>query len=486
MRPITTPPLPNGAPAFAIEASGALSPAAPLGSIDYAVEERTLPALTEFKIEMDPSLGAFMADVAGIEATALSSDGPALHALLRARAALLEAAEGRCTVAFTGTETGRVTATVTPRSGGSPGSTTGLEGSAVGGQGFGIEPFRRQARQQVRSSTGGFNIMLDGNSQLSTASGAVASSTTPSPTPTADGVVVQPWSQDAATQRTAPPQRGIADAFAAILTQRYAVFQGAAGRTVGISPGAAWRIALEAAAAAGSSQIYLGDRPASVTGRRLAQGIWSSSAPFLLGAVPAAIAAAIVTSEGLGAGGSPLAPLFAALLPLVAGVWPVASPLVEVWRFSRLSASDIEDVVRLKEPLQRPDGSSAPQMVFWGEDALLKWPGAMEPVIHERDEFMARAMAAAVTGAPEGLTPAFVRSQAGVTGSGAAQQTFRYAMPQGADPVVCPIGDGDGTFVPKPAKKLVAVVGTAHVAGIMEAWRRAQAPGADLSLKKLA
>jgi hypothetical protein len=34
----------------------------------------------------------------------------------------------------------------------------------------------------------------------------------------------------------------------------------------------------------------------------------------------------------------------------------------------------------------------------WGEDALLQWPGAEQPLIHERDQFMGRALAAAATG----------------------------------------------------------------------------------------
>lgn len=35
---------------------------------------------------------------------------------------------------------------------------------------------------------------------------------------------------------------------------------------------------------------------------------------------------------------------------------------------------------------------------LWGEDALLDWPGAMNPVIHERDAHMAQAIWAAASG----------------------------------------------------------------------------------------
>lgn len=43
------------------------------------------------------------------------------------------------------------------------------------------------------------------------------------------------------------------------------------------------------------------------------------------------------------------------------------------------------------------NGSS--QLVkLWGEDALLDWPGALDPVIHERDAHMARTIYAAAQG----------------------------------------------------------------------------------------
>lgn len=45
------------------------------------------------------------------------------------------------------------------------------------------------------------------------------------------------------------------------------------------------------------------------------------------------------------------------------------------------------------------NGSS--QLVkLWGEDALLDWPGALDPVIHERDAHMARTIYAAAQGTP--------------------------------------------------------------------------------------
>lgn len=37
---------------------------------------------------------------------------------------------------------------------------------------------------------------------------------------------------------------------------------------------------------------------------------------------------------------------------------------------------------------------------IWGEDALLQWPNARQPIIAERDAYMARTIWAAATGEP--------------------------------------------------------------------------------------
>lgn len=46
----------------------------------------------------------------------------------------------------------------------------------------------------------------------------------------------------------------------------------------------------------------------------------------------------------------------------------------------------------------------------WGEDALLKWPGAVTPLIEERDAYMARVVAAAAQGSNPNV-PAYVADQ---------------------------------------------------------------------------
>jgi hypothetical protein len=52
----------------------------------------------------------------------------------------------------------------------------------------------------------------------------------------------------------------------------------------------------------------------------------------------------------------------------------------------------------VQEPLQPASGQAGPLVKLWGEDALLDWPGALAPVIDERDAYMARTLWAAATG----------------------------------------------------------------------------------------
>lgn len=102
-------------------------------------------------------------------------------------------------------------------------------------------------------------------------------------------------------------------------------------------------------------QVHLGDLPADTTGRRLADAILASSLPLLLGSLVASAASAVVLSQGLldsGAPANPAAVAAAALLPVVLALAPVVAPLLEVKKFAGLSASQIEDTVRLSEPLQ--------------------------------------------------------------------------------------------------------------------------------------
>lgn len=295
-------------------------------------------------------------------------------------------------------------------------------------------------------------------------------------------VHITPWSRDIFDSTKADnsintKQQSIIDSFGSFITQRYAKYQADAGGIVGVGTGTAWQVAMEAAARAGSRYVMLADRPARTTALRLSQGIWQSIFPYTLGALTASIAGAIGVLE---ATHHPEAAALAALVPLGVSAWPIAAPLLEVSQFSKKNAEEIENIVRVREPVQMEDGSPGAAVKFWGEDALLTWPGAMKPIIHERDAYMARAIAAAVLQKPEGLTPAYVKTQ-----RAGDEAVYRYAMPENADARVAPPGQGEGTFeFAGGVKVAVAVVGTAHVHGMVQEWREISKGDADVSLKE--
>ena len=345
VRPITRPCGPNGAPAFMLEGKS-LVMAAPLGKIDFLVSMRKLPPLQELSFNIDSSSKILFSEdmLKTIKETTLKNGkGEGVAALLSARAALIQAADldeeskkNELSVTFSGVETGEIAAHISSNIGNSSGSITGLEGTAVGGKGIGIQPFTRTTPTAKTTAT----------------------STTPS-TSSKGNIKIERWSENElafgienySSLRSGGTSAGggISGTFASVLTQQYAKYQAAAGRTVGIGTGTAWQAALESAAQCGAQQFYLVDRPTSVTGRRLAQGIWKSYSPFLLGAVPAAIAGAVITSSVvLGTDSttttspsSIAAVVFAVVAPLAAALWPIVAPLLEIQKFSTMSAAEI-------------------------------------------------------------------------------------------------------------------------------------------------
>eukprot|EP00879_Flechtneria_rotunda_P017203 GHRR01018021.1.p1 GENE.GHRR01018021.1~~GHRR01018021.1.p1 ORF type:complete len:276 (+),score=149.45 GHRR01018021.1:153-980(+) len=259
------------------------------------------------------------------------------------------------------------------------------------------------------------------------------------------------------------------------MTGLYSKLQAAAGEAAGISSGAVWRAAMEAACEVGSQQLLLGDRPADVSQRRLANAITTAcgsrlTAAFGLlvtGIVTTAthalpdIEAAAAAATGSAATGDAGIVLGAAAAAL-ALAWPVLGPFAEVLQFSRLSGEEVEKIVEIKDPLQ---GNLDRPLFVWGEDALLKWPGALQPLIEERDQFMARVLAAAATGTNPNA-PAYIADQDG------QQLIWRYMVPEGATASSAPTGAGDGPYTPLAAPSaVVAVIGSAHVRGMCRRWQ---------------
>lgn len=140
----------------------------------------------------------------------------------------------------------------------------------------------------------------------------------------------------------------------------------------------------------------LGDRPAFVSQRRLAQGVWGSLFPrFIIGLLTfngAIFSGSLGLVDPALASNTALLSVLATLISFV----PVALPFYEIWQFSKLSAVEIEKVVRVPEPIQE---NLDQRLKLYGEDALLDWPGASASIIEERDEYMTRALVASASGA---------------------------------------------------------------------------------------
>ena len=314
----------------------------------------------------------------------------------------------------------------------------------------------------------------------------------------------------------------LVEATATWLTKEYGRHQSAAAAAAGVADGDAWRRALDTAANASSSspsssdasdasdlaavQVLLGDAPASRTSKQLAAGVLKAL-PLALGAAVASVGAAVAVLSGRVDASSLPASLdvstpeaqaavaAAAAAASLAVFWPLVGPLVQIERFSKLSAEQIEEDVAPREPL-----SVTTRTRFGGEDALMGWPGARRAVVDERDSFMAASVFAAARG--ESFVPAFVLDR-DADGRG----VWRYAMPRGEvgeedfassssssstpptstsstststspppsklSSLVLPKRGGEGVYSPVPAPRaVVAVVGTAHAAGIRRAWAR--------------
>ena len=177
---------------------------------------------------------------------------------------------------------------------------------------------------------------------------------------------IVPWeSADSRTNRTIEYEEGsLVDSLASVVTSQYAGYQGTAGRKVGIAPGQAWRVALQASAKHGVPYFFLGDRPASITGRRLAAGMVSSSLVKVAAAVGVSCASFFADQSFIPLWPGPAASLAISTAAFAAASWPLISPILEIKSFSELTAAQIEENVKVTAPLQ--EDFSSP-MYLWGE-----------------------------------------------------------------------------------------------------------------------
>lgn len=467
---------------------------APLEAIEYKATPRILPPIKSLHVEWTgipddeqlcslQDLGSRIKDQV---LTLLSCDNNRSHptstlcALIYA-ASLLQEALSICTInRIDGIESGNVilyasTSVVATNAN----QTTGLECTVDShGRGIGITPYPWRTFGTVSSSSGQDRTHRRGTDEEK-------------------GPEIMRWEQHGFPYKETcsedlPDQ--FTNALASIMTTKYAELQSAAGSKVGIGSGAAWQTALQASAetSSGVQRIVLGDRPASITGYNLAKSINAALIPYLA----ASIISFSVSAAGLSFGASTTTTDFSLLgfptFVLASGCLgfafltyvsaAIGLPFLEIYRLSQLSSTDIEKAVALKAPLQQPTSGDAKPVLLSGEDALLKWPGAMNPILHERDEYMTKVLLGLVGGRSESGVPTYVRRHR----EGEGSCVLRYAMPDGGPPEACPQGQGDGKFKTWPAKKVVAIVGTAHVRGILRAFEDLGCPErADVSLAHL-
>lgn len=475
------------------EGSGREKPLAlvpPLGCIRFRTTPRSLPAVTSMNARVDSSLKGVAVDEAAVEAICkqavddCKAGTSGLIALLRTKRRVQELLAGhQVTVSFKGVDSGRVEAIVKAVKPTDPPYMSGLEGTAVNGEGFGIEPFRPPKKViQLSNKMYVPSEKVDelraerlGAAAAVAAEAAAASGSTEAAA--AGGVVtarvrapLRPWTSQELTdaRQDEPESKPLQDVLAGIMMSNYSRIQSKAGRTVGVERGEAWRAALEAATAVGSGAVLLADRPTLVTERRMADGLAADAGVRLLAALGVLVGSMTV------AWGTSLLPdsadggvLAAGLAAAAAVAAPVVGPFLEVSRFADMSAAEIEDAVAVKEPIDQGD-LSKPLKLF-GEDALLDWPGAFPALIPERDAFMAKALAAVATGKP-GVAPAYVLDT--VEG----QAVWRFAAPEGAPLRSAPAGYGDGAIgAMSGVRAVVGVIGSAHVRGMVRGWREAVA-----------
>lgn len=337
--------------------------------------------------------------------------------LLRAKQRFAEVMGCPVQVAYNGVESGRVEAIVKAVKSTDAPFVSGFESSAVNGEGWGIEPFRpsRPLHQLsnkmflTTSTLEGLRAKARGAEPVATASSAeaeqgdAAAAAAAAPAPAASvAAALHPYSQYrvwsdadiAGAKRTDPRSVPVADALRSLMTLFYARTQAQIGFKVGVQRGEAWQAALQAATEVGAQQLVLSDRPTAVTDRRLADGLFGAAAARIGGALGVLISGIAGTLVYDAPFDTELGVVGVSILASIACLWPVVKPFAEIRQLADMTPEQIEEAVRVKQPL----GAQTSGKLF-GEDALLDWPGATKALLEERDEFMARAAAAAATGA---------------------------------------------------------------------------------------
>ena len=516
VRPSTTMPRSGAAPAYLATASSSppMAPAMPLGDVVFATTPRDLPPPTSVAWRLDSgveaagaTVDAAAADAAaarlatGTDAAAATGKRGAVVGVLAGAAPGLAALVAgvppgrRARVSYSGIETGRLEIVFKLDGEGegeggkslhaSPSLLTGLEESAVGGVGPGIEPFVPYRGPLPLTKTMRVDNLADvlpvetvsvddvaaaagGERGGDVATSFVGRWPPPRVPKTGDDDDEEDDEDASSTPSSSSPLTPALDWLACTLTKRYARYQSAAGDKAGVEDGAAWRAALAAAdATRTTAAVVVADAPSTRVARKLAARVALAVPVAAAAAVGIVAAAATAIDGGLVEGDAAITAVRAAAVAGVSAcVWPFVAPLVEVRSFASKTAAELEALVAPTEPL-----SITTRSRYWGEDALLGWPGATQPLIDDRDAYMAAVAHAAAGG--EALAPAYARDK-----GGSGPSVWRYAAPAAAAAIkgAAPprVGEGEYALPPTP-RAIVAVVGTAHVPGMRREWERLEA-----------
>ena len=434
-------------------------PVPPLGSVTFSVTPRQLPGIISLKLATpDP---AFESALAAAQAR-VNQKTPTLEVLLALHADLLAA--GAPSASFAQVMSGNVVINIPAPStyAGSSLPRTGLEASARGPDGAWASDIRAPRSLAAPDAQRIARAFRDSN-----------------PLPTSGEAMnfspFRSWKGESRATAAPPPAGSPGDALAMSLTEQYGDLQKKAAKRTGVTPGEAWRASVAACLRVNVPLVVMGDRPTDETRRRFGSAIFGATASRAAGAVAVAVAtvAGATGPLGLDIGPSLAAGVAMAAVGATFVALPLVGPLKEMGEFSELpSAAEIERAVAVKEPLHGKRETTK----LWGEDALIGWPGAYDPIIGDRDRFMALAIARAAAG-KGGVAPVWSLDRSGAT--------YRYGMPaDGRGLTSCPVGEGDGELEVAPGPRrddgrqgrvVVAIVGTAHTGGIVSSWNDAVA-----------
>eukprot|EP00798_Chlamydomonas_sp_ICE-L_P015964 gene15964-22096_t len=453
-----------------------------------------------------PLAQSFPVDEAALEAVcqqvlAESRNGdPTLRVLLRSKARFAEAFFGDISISYLNVESGRVEVILKATKSSDAAYVSGFESSAEAGEGWGIDLFRPQRpmhkvsdkmfltaelldKRPVRPNVSDKMFLaaelldemreaeLEGGTDDTSQDGAELAKQRQDNIKSSSTFRI--WSTEEVAAAKRPklgPEMPVQELFVDFMTLMFAKYQAAAGRKIGIEKGAAWQAALQAASEVGTQQFLLSDRPVCITNYRLGEQMASESGVRVAAALTTILGAIIGAATIDAPQDLEVACVGVAVAAGAALLWPVLAPFAAISKLADMKAEEIEDLLTPKTPVTAD--LTKPFKLF-GEDALLDWPGAMASLIEDRDEYMAKAAAAAALGTS--YSPAFILDEHN------GQLLWRYMQAEGAPAESSPSGFGDGAFQPMAAPRaIVNVVGTAHLPGIVRNWPKALESSEDV------